>query len=237
MAAAPERHDDEGMLRRLFRPDEPALRPLDARESALLLAVFLAAVLFWSFGSLATELLLGDSLLSPHHPRPSQSFVDALWHVATAAILTIPARHRWLTVLAPALALGLDIDHLFGTVFPTVIIRSAHDLFFLAALMAIGYAVRGRVAMLAPAGAVLAHLAVDGGGFPFFGPFSTMFYPLSEPMQVGTLLLAGLLLYASVRPIDRLREPREATVFVATLAALTLLLLLAWPSIDPYTHG
>ncbi|MCI4317976.1 MAG: hypothetical protein L3J96_05500 [Thermoplasmata archaeon] len=209
---------------------------LDVREAAFVLLLFLIGVILWSFGAVAVELLLGGSLLTPHTPRPSPSIADALWHLGTAFLLVLPTRHRVAIALAPALALGLDFDHLFGSVFPAVVGRQAHALLFVVLIGVALYLLRGRPAALLAAGAVLAHIGVDGGGFPLFSPASTALTGLTGVEQVAFCGVGALLFLAAVTPNSEIPRPRTWVPLVAVVAVLAVVLALGWPYIVPFTR-
>lgn len=205
--------------------------------SGIVLALYLALVLLWSGGAFEVEVLLGHPPLPPHLPEPGASFVDALWHLGTAFLLALPTRQRWAIALAPSLALGLDIDHLFGSIFPTVVTRQAHALLFVVLVGLALYAVRGRAAGGIASGAVLAHIGVDGGSFPLLAPFSTAFYPLNLGEQGVFLVVAAALFLLGVRTAREAASRRYALPFVAALASMGVLLALAWPYIEPFARG
>lgn len=219
-----------------LRPWVPRRDELGLGESALILALYLGAVLLWSFGAFGVEVLLGGTVLAPVRPGAGASGVDALWHLGTAFVLALPTRHRWAVLLAPALALGLDIDHLFGAVFPTVVTRQAHALLFVVLVGLALYALRGRTAGLLAAGAVLAHIGVDGGSFPLFAPLSTAFFPLDLAGQVVFVAAAAILFFVSVRPWKDALAPRDALPIAGVVAALAVILFLAWPVLQGFTR-
>ncbi|HYK92474.1 MAG TPA: hypothetical protein VEY07_00315, partial [Thermoplasmata archaeon] len=151
------------------------------------------------------------------------SLVDALWHLLTALGLALPAR-RWVVAwLAPILALGLDVDHVFGDVLATVTGRTAHDLFLVVLVGGLLYELQGRSAALIGVGAVLAHIGVDGGGFPLLGPISTTFY--FPPLAVLILFigLAAGLFFLAARPLRDLRRPTSVALLGGAIAVVALL--------------
>ncbi len=206
-------------------------------EAGFTLLLFLAAVLLWSYGAFLTEILLGATPLSPHLPPSSASLADALWHLATAFLLALPTRHRWAIALAQALALGLDIDHLFGSFFPTVVTRQAHAFLFVAMVGVALYVVRGRPSGLLASGAVLAHIGVDGGTFPLFAPLSTTFFPLTLAEQIAFLAVAAFLFVLSMRSYREIVSRRFGLPLIAAIVTMSAILVVAWPYIEPFTRG
>jgi hypothetical protein len=211
--------------------------PLSWRDAGILVALFLGGILLWSFGTFLILLGLGYPEAPHHPPGLSTSLVDALWHVGTAALLALAARDRVVLVVAPVLSLGLDIDHLFGTVFPTVLPRSAHDLFLIGALGLVIYFLRGRPSAFVAAGAILVHIGVDGGGFPLLSPVTTTFYTLDLPLQIILVAGAGLLFALAVRPLRALRARENWLPLVVVVVVLSSIVALGWAYILPYTRG
>ncbi|HEY6238548.1 MAG TPA: hypothetical protein VIZ68_05125, partial [Thermoplasmata archaeon] len=144
-------------------------------------------------------------------------------HLGTAFLIVLPTRHRVLIALAPWMALGLDADHLFGSAFPTVLHREAHDLVFVLLIaLAVG-AVVGRAGAFAAAGAALQHLAVDGGVFPLLAPASMATYPIPWPVNIGVLTIAAALLFLTVRGPADLARPRYAIPLVLCVGLVAAL--------------
>ncbi len=210
-------------------PTASALR----RSGMLTVILYGAAVLGFSGLLVGVEVLLGHPLLNAATPGFSHSLADALWHVVSALAIALPAR-RWATVwLAPVLALGLDVDHLFGGILPTVTMRTAHSLVFLLLVSAILYIAQGRSAAFLAAGAVLVHIGVDGGSFPFFGPFTVASYGLPF---VGSVVFvaaaAGLFFLAGREPSEATRPYPLATMALACAAVLVAFAYL--PFLSPF---
>jgi hypothetical protein len=211
-----------------------AVEPPSWRTAAVVFIAFVAGVLVWAGGTTALEAALGNPLLSPNRPGVSGNLIDAFWHLGTVFVLVLPARNRVMAVLAPMLSLGIDADHLFGTAFPSVVARPAHDLFFVALLGAallIGF---GRAASFAAVSAVATHLAVDSGTFPLLAPFSLTGY--SIPIVPAAIVIAGaaVLVVLSVHPFRSLRRVGMWGPTIAVIGALVLAVLFVWPLINPF---
>lgn len=207
-----------GLLRR-------AGRAFGRRDAALTFAAFLAAVLGFSAVALLVALALGDPLLAGQVPGGGKSLLDAFWHLATAFVLVLPLRRRLAWVLAPALSLGIDVDHLFGSVLPYVVGRPAHDLFFAVLVTLFLYALEGRPAALLTAGAVTTHVAVDGGLFPFLSPATLALYPLPYPAEAALVAVAAVLfLLAFHEPRELLRKRLAVPAAVGVLVIAVALL-------------
>jgi hypothetical protein len=172
------------------------------------------------------EVATGHPPQMAHAPSASPSFDDALWHVGTAFLLVLPLRNRLALWIAPVLALGFDVDHIFGTVLPTVDGRSAHDAFFVLMLTTVLYFVLGRSPALVGAGVVVAHLAVDGGTFPWFGPFSTAVYPLPLPLALSLLVLGSAMMALGFRSVREILSPRTLLPIAASCAVIGSVLAL-----------
>jgi hypothetical protein len=197
---------------------------------------FLALDLLWSGGAFAIERALGDPLLQHRSPDTDKNAADAVWHVATALVLALPTRRRLAWVLTPLFALGFDVDHVFGGVLPTVVIRSAHDVFFLAVL-AVGMGlIGGRPALCLAVGAVVEHLAVDGGGFPLLAPATTAYFVLPFAAQAVMIGVAGVLIFVAFRAPSELKEPSQGAPVAGAAIALAAVVWFLWPYISPFTH-
>ncbi|HZY92440.1 MAG TPA: hypothetical protein VFG07_06690 [Thermoplasmata archaeon] len=197
------------------------------RSGIATLLLFATGALVFAAVTIGVEVALGHPLLPPNAPGVSPSLADALWHLASAFLIALPAR-RWVTLwLAPALALGLDIDHVFGDVLPTVTGRTDHDVLFVLAIGVVLYVLQGRSAALLASGAVLAHIAVDGGAFPFFGPASVTFFAPPLPVLLVMLGAAAGLFYLAGRDWKELWRPTHlASVAAAGFAVGALFLYL-----------
>ncbi len=204
----------------LFRLPFAVSSPSAVRRSPVVtLVLFAVGAVGFSAFTIGIEVLLGHPLVAAQTPGISHSLLDALWHLATAFVLALPAR-RWVHLwLAPVLALGIDLDHLFGGILPTVTGRTAHDLLFLVVISLLIYQVQGRSAALLATGAVLAHLAVDGGEFPLLGPFSATSYAIPLAASFAMLVVAALLFFLAGREARELRRP---TYVASVLAAAVL---------------
>ena len=195
-----------------------------SRAALRTIGIFVGGVIAFSSVALWLELAAGYPLHASHVPGTNRSVEDALWHVGTAFVLALPARRLWLAVVGPALALGIDVDHVFGAVLPTVLDRQAHDLFFLILIGLLLYYLEGRSAALSSAGAILAHVAVDGGRFPFFAPVSVATYPLALWESVVLLTLGAGLFFLSVKHLRDLRAPTNGLALVAVVAGVSIAL-------------
>jgi hypothetical protein len=204
-------------LRRALRRFYPTAAGFTSRDGLLTLLVFLAAVVGFVAICIPIELALGDQLASPHPLGPGASSTDAVWHLATAFVLVLPVRRRVAIWLAPFLALGLDIDHIYGSYLPTVIGRPAHALLFAVVVALVLFALRGRPAALLGVGAVVAHVAVDGGSFPFLVPITPAFYPLPFSAEVLLVVVAALLFFTAFQPLSALRSPKVLTAFATAV--------------------
>ncbi|MCI4344868.1 MAG: hypothetical protein L3J87_04510, partial [Thermoplasmata archaeon] len=89
------------------------------------------------------------------------------------------------------------------------------------------FATRGRFGMLAGVAAVLVHLGVDGGSFPFFAPASLVAYSPAYPVQLALIVLAVVLFFLAVHPIAKLRDRPSflrVGVSIGVLAGLLVLI-------------
>lgn len=184
----------------------PSAPGFTTRYGLLTLLVYVAAVVGFVAFAIQVELLLGNPLAAPRAPGVARNATDAFWHLATAFALVLPTRRRGALWLAPLLALGLDVDHVFGYYLPTVTPRSAHDLFFVMLVGILLYLIRGRPAALIAVGATVGHIAVDGGSFPFLGPLTRTLFPLPFVAQAVLVVLAALLFFLAFEPLSALRK-------------------------------
>ena len=198
-------------------------------------AVFLLLDLGWAT---LVNFLAGAVHVQSHaasHPGQADA-VDAVWHLATGLLVAIPARDRRLYLLAPALSLGLDVDHVFGLVVPAAVSRPSHTLLFVALAVVVALAWKGRWMAFGVGGAVLTHLAVDGGSLPLLAPVVFSRWTLS-PVVEGVLVVfaGGLFLLALGRHDKRIRDPRAWVELgiIAVLLAIFLALVgpLTWYSL------
>lgn len=184
--------------------------------------LFLFGLLDLGFAGLvvAIEVATGHPLQMASPPNASPSIDDALWHIGTAFALVLPLRNRLALWIAPVLALGFDVDHIFGTVLPTIDGRTSHDVFFVVLLAVVLYLVQGRSPALIGAGVVVAHLAVDGGSFPWFGPFSTAGYPLPLSLALALLALASAIMALGVQPVRKILTIRTLLPIAVSCAVV-----------------
>lgn len=210
------------VLRGLLRRSHGELTRGDA---IVIVGLFLAAVLAFSAAAIAVAVALGHPLLAGQIPGGGKSGLDALWHLLTAFVLVLPLRNRLAAVLAPALSLGIDIDHLFGSVFPYVVGREAHDVFFLVLVSLFVAALEGRSAGLLTAGAVVTHIGVDGGVFPFFAPATLTLYPLDYPVEVALVALAAVLFFLAYRSPRDLLRPRTGLPVAGAVAVIAVAMI------------
>lgn len=193
------------------------------RDGWYALAGLVVFALAFSAAMFAVERALGDPILTGRLPGGSKSLGDALWHLFTGFLVAIPMRRRLMLLVGPLLALGIDADHIFGTVLPTVVDREAHNLLFLVALGVILAVVRNRSAAAAAVGFATLHIGVDGGAFPLLAPFTTATWGLPYPVAAALIAGAALLAFAAVRPVSELRRPSIGIPWVVAVAVLVLL--------------
>jgi hypothetical protein len=212
-------------------------RPLRRRDALLLLVVFGLLVILWSASLAPVEAALGHPLYVGGVPAVTPGFVDAIWHLVMALLLVLPARERKLLVLGPALSLGLDVDHLFGAFLPTPFPRVAHNVFFFA--LATGFLARtaGRYAGLSALGALLTHVAVDGGGFPFLAPIVTTPFGLPFGVSVFLVGVSAVAFCLAASPLGTLRSPARLLWLAGAITVAGLLLWWAAPGFQSFTTG
>lgn len=157
-------------------------------------------VLGFALFLIGCEVGLGDPLVLARSPGNLRSIEDAAWHLGTGLALALPARRWSAAAMASLMTLGLDGDHIFGDLLPTVIGRTDHCLVFLVAAPFVLYALQGRTAALLGAGAVLAHLSLDGGAFPLFAPVSVATYAFPLAVTAVGAVAAALLFSLAFRP-------------------------------------
>jgi hypothetical protein len=159
------------------------------------------------------------------------ALLDALWHLGSAALLTLAAQDRRVTLLAPPLALLLDLDHIFGYFVPTALGRPDHDLVFAVLVMVLLAWRFGRFPGAVAGTAILAHMAVDGGDFPLFAPLTWSRWSFPFPLQVAlcVVVVAGFVL--AVQAPRRLWDPR--TLLLGALGVLVVAVLLAVAAPSP----
>jgi hypothetical protein len=149
--------------------------------------------------SIALEVAFGSTLRAATPPGPAHGIEDALWHLATALALVVPARRRTLLWIAPLMSLAVDVDHAFGSLLPTVVGRQAHSFVFLVvASVVLGHR-SGATGALLGAGALLSHMAVDGGAFPILVPLSTAAVAAPLGLQLLGVATAELCFFLSTR--------------------------------------
>jgi len=209
--------------------------PLHLRDAAVMLLLFVGAVLAWCAVLTPLEAALGLPLARGGNVATTANYRDALWHLATGFAIALPMRNRWLYALLPLLSLGLDVDHLFGAAFPTPFPREAHDIVFVLIASVALYLLAGRFLAGAAAAGWIVHIAVDGGGFPLLAPFLAGRFALSYPAAVLGLVLAGTVAFLAVRPVRAFLKPREILPLVVALALLALLLYWVAPGFNAFT--
>ncbi len=200
-------------------------RPFGRRDAVATTILYLGAVVAFSAAAIAVSVGLGDPLLSGQVPSGGKSGLDAIWHLLTAFVLVLPLRRRLAYLLAPLLSLGIDIDHIFGSFLPYVVGRQAHDVFFLVLVTLFLYAIEGRPAALLGAGAVVTHIAVDGGTFPFFAPATLAQFPLPYGVEVGLLVVAAVLFHLAYRPARELASPRTGGALAVVVVTVSVAVL------------
>jgi hypothetical protein len=227
--------DPRPALGRWLRTSGPWDEPLRKRDAAVMLLLFLLAVLAWCATLTPLEAALGLPLSRGGNVASTGNYRDAFWHLATGLAIAIPMRNRWLYALLPMFSLGLDVDHLFGSVLPTPFPREAHDLLFLVLSSALLLVAGGRFLAGTAAAGWITHIAVDGGTFPFLAPFSSDRFALPYPVAVVAIALAGLVAFLAVRPVRALRDPRQLVPLAVTVALLALLLYWVAPGFNSFT--
>jgi len=200
----------------------PADGPLAIRKGVRLLVLYAVVVLGFSLVALVVELALGDPFSTGRSPGVSRSFEDAAWHLVTGLAIAVPTRRRALIVLTPVFALAIDVDHVFGSLLPTVVPREAHDLFFLVAIALVFLPLAGRAWTQLAIGATLVHLGADGGSFPLLAPVTTQSWAFPFAVAVVTIVAAALLVGLSGRTPRELVRP---AYLVPTAAAVVVILL------------
>jgi|GEM_PF-2281992 len=191
------------------------LSPATWRASPLATLVLYAGLAFAVAAAIvALEWALGDPLVPGSPPGTDRSVEDAVWHLASAFAIALPARRRVFLWLFPLLALGLDVDHLFGAVLPTVTGRTDHALLFLVVVGAVTWSVQGRTAALTVGAAFLEHVAIDGGSFPWLGPFVTDRWPIPAWVTLALLVLTAAAVTVAARGPSAIARP---TVWAAIL--------------------
>ena len=161
------------------------------------------------------EVAFGASLRAATPPGPARGLEDALWHLVTALLLVLPARRRTLLWLVPLLSLAIDVDHAFGSLLPTVVGRQAHSLVFLAVVSVVLGHRWGSTGTFLGAGAVLSHLAVDGGSFPIIVPLSTSVVEAPLAFQLLGVGLAEASFFLATRDARDALRLRYAIPLVA----------------------
>jgi hypothetical protein len=197
---------------------------LRSREALVVLLLFCGGSLAFAGVSVLLELGAGDTLVTGNLPGPTHSVEDALWHLGTGFLLALPARRRVLLWLGPLLALGIDADHVFGGLFPTVVYRGSHSLVFLVVVVVVLYRFSGPAGAGLGAGGFLVHLAVDGGAFPLFAPLSIAAFPLPLGLQVIGVGLSALCTFLAVNPWRELTKRSRWLPMIACAGALAVVL-------------
>jgi hypothetical protein len=197
----------------------PHLEHFTNKDGLISLITFLAADVAFVAAAIAIELRLGNALHGAHLPGTIFSANDAVWHLSTVLVLALAARRRVALWVAPVMSLGLDVDHVYGSFIGTVTGRSAHDVFFVALVALLLFAVRGRPAALMGVAAAMGHIAVDGATFPFFGPVTTNAWALPFPVEIALVGLAAVLLILAFHPVRAFRDHR---IWIPLLVATTV---------------
>lgn len=210
------------------------------RPELLLLGLFVASDLAFSAASNAiAHFGLGVPYLGPHAPDAAPNLLDALWHVVTGLLLAWPLRDRRALVLLPALTLLLDVDHLFGALWPVAVPRPAHDLLFFALVSALLAGLLGARAAGLALGASLLHVAVDGGSFPLLAPVQVGAYGLSLGGELLFLVAAAVCLAGLATPGPARRWSSWTTYlpWVVAIVGLGLTLALVGPTFGTFTRA
>jgi hypothetical protein len=210
---------------------------LPTREVVLLVLAFLGLVLVWCVALTWTESALGLPLEPTRSAATTANYLDVPWHLGTGAVIALAVARRKLYLALPALSLGLDIDHLFGSVFPAPFGREAHDLFFVALAAGVFYAWGGRFTAGVVSAAWAAHVSVDGGSFPLLAPWSAQSFTLPYAAEVAGIGIALLLAFLAVRPARELPHAKVAIPLILAWAGLALLLLFLGPGFATVRAG
>jgi hypothetical protein len=200
------------------------------RHAVLLVLAFLGLVFVWCVALTWTELALGLPLEPTRSAATPANYLDIPWHLGTGALIALPVARRKLYLTLPALSIGLDFDHLFGSVFPAPFGREAHDLFFAALAIGVFYAGGGRYAAGVVGAAWLTHVSVDGGSFPLIAPWSAHSFSLPYAVEVAGIGLALLFATLSVRTFRELSQARLVIPLLLAGAGVAVLLLLVGPA-------
>lgn len=219
----PERWTDRGRAWLRVVRDEP-VDCLDRRNAVWTLVYYVVGVLAFATAAFAIEIALGDPVISNHLPGSTKSFYDALWHLFTGFAIALPLRNRIFLVVAPLLALGVDFDHVYGGVLPTVVYRESHNLLFLVLIAAVLAYGTGRFATLAVPGGLMLHIGVDGGAFPFFAPVTTQTFGLTFSEGSVFVVAGATLLFLSVRPARDLLRPRFVVPWILAIVVVIALI-------------
>jgi hypothetical protein len=178
------------------------------------LVAYGVVVLAFAVALIAIEVSVGDPLVPARSPGASHSFEDACWHLGTGLALALPAR-RWTAAwMGAIMTLGLDTDHVFGDVLPTVLGRTDHCVVFLAGAAMVLYLLQGRTSGLLAAGAITAHISLDGGSFALLAPVSTTEYAFPLWATAVGVFAAALCFYLAFRPARGLRRPLDLSIIV-----------------------
>lgn len=184
------------------------------------------SVLGFAVVLIGLEVAVGDTLVAARSPGVSHSFEDAFWHLGTGLALALPAR-RWSAAwMASLMTLGLDVDHIFGDLLPTVVGRTDHCLVFLVGSSLVLYALQGRTGALLAAGAVTAHISLDGGAFPLLAPASTTSYPLPFVVTVIGAAAAAACFALAFRSPEEVARPRSMILIGAVVALCAVAFLI-----------
>lgn len=203
--------------------------PLTVRRGLTLAVVYAIASVAFAGAAVAIELAFGHALAHGHGGDVARSLEDAAWHLGTGLAIALPTRRRVLCLVLPLMTLGIDADHVFGGLLPTVVGRESHSLIFLVLVTAVFALIFGRDAGLLATSATLLHLGVDGGSFPLLAPASAGVWPLPFGVAVlGIAAAGGLALAVGRSPRDLFRLSCLVPAAVAVSAVVVAGFLIPW---------
>ena len=213
----------------------PFGEPARVQDAVVMLLLYGTAIAVWCGALTPIEFALGVPMKGIEGISSGPNYRDALWHLGTGLLVALPLRNRALLILMPLLSLGLDSDHAFAAIFPTPLSREAHNLIFFGLVTVVLLRLGGRFLGGAVASSWLIHIAVDGGDFPLFAPFTPAEFTLSYPMVVLMVAAATAAAYLAVRPAELPRSARDWVPVVAMFVGVSVALYWLAPIFVPFT--